>query len=478
MEDFHYVDEDQIEEDLEAAPKPPVLEVSLGYPLYQLTDRQFECLMQDVFRREMSSAAGNYGQYDNVLLMQGVGERGRDAVLTLGGTHVGVIQCKKYSSLLTKPDAAREIIKFCLHVVLDPRLAPQPAGFKYIFAVSNDFNERAKSLLSNFGIAIALEAELKAWVTEVIAENRRMKTLDVEQVLPRLLGILQAIEVIALGFNEINTLVADKSVILTKYFTLRAVVSEEKVDRLIEKVTQHLTAISDEDVKRVSDRLALHKPDRRVDMGLMSLWGYPTEFVADLFKTAKFRELSLALAKAKADLDNKFLAFLNAKVDDEILAKITALRKFSPLIIQAAKPYILGVLMQRWMQSLQGELVSIMLAQKTSIKTDIWSIRTHLLEAGENYLKGDFSKVVGDVSLLALKKQVFRYTYSRYANRHAMEQAFDAEWPSVLPVADGIVRDLDKLIPDDPSIILRGNKWFDDPEHMKRVFENMSQFNS
>ena len=214
---FRFVTEEEIAADLVAAQKPFSYETQLGYPLEMLTDRQFECLLQDIYREEIRQARVD-GLFDNVLLMQGVGERGRDCVLLLSGAHVGVIQCKRYSADVNKPDAAREIIKFVLHAIIDPDLLPNPAQFYYVFAASKGFNEKAKESLLDVSNKIGASPDLENWTDEVIQNYKAFKSVKYGDVSKRLIEILSNIKVKPLEFNDINTMLVRHSELVSKYF--------------------------------------------------------------------------------------------------------------------------------------------------------------------------------------------------------------------------------------------------------------------
>lgn len=465
---FSYLTDDEIESDIEASAKPPVYEHQQGYPFGTLGDRQFECLLHDIFSAEARPNTSRFGEFDRALLMQGVGERGRDCALVMNGKHVGVVQCKRYESLLSKPDVAREIIKFCLHAILDPALMPEPQGFRYIFAVSKDFNERAKLLLNSFNTKIENEPELLSWIQEVVRENKRLEHLKPAEVQQKLLDILKSIDVKPLGFNELNTMLVGKDIVVQKYFTLKKVISEERLQPIEKMLEAIVNKITDEDVRRLLDELQNQPQDRRFDIGMMSLWGYPQEFVDYLFKSGQFKSLGMILAASKAQLDAEFLELLRQKIEDEILINITSRREFSPLTIQAASPYVFAKLAERWCRNQQGRTLTAILPTP-HVRTDALSIRSHLLETGEAVLRNDFSMVVGDKDILALKKGILRFVYGNFRTRAEMEKTFDEEWPKMVPILDEIERKLEALIPGSTTIVLRSMGWFDDESHLKSV---------
>jgi len=144
------------------------------------------------------------GRYDKVDLMPGVGERGRDCILYLGGAKVGVIQCKKHSRRLTKPDVAREVIKLVLHYLKDNSLITDPGDFTYYLAASKDFTEPAIDLLSDFGGKITDEQDIEAWTIKVIGDNKSLQTLDFGDIKDGLFRVLRSIEAARITPDDLN----------------------------------------------------------------------------------------------------------------------------------------------------------------------------------------------------------------------------------------------------------------------------------
>lgn len=82
-----------------------------------LDDRRFEEFVRDLYYQDIQEKIVN-NKFDDVVLLSGNKEQGRDCVLYKNGNSVGVVQCKLYDKVLTKPECAREIIKFCLYSII------------------------------------------------------------------------------------------------------------------------------------------------------------------------------------------------------------------------------------------------------------------------------------------------------------------------------------------------------------------------
>ncbi|MFV8646195.1 hypothetical protein, partial [Ralstonia pseudosolanacearum] len=92
----------QTQAELEPNYRPTIVESHFStLPLHLLGDRQFELLSYSLLKNEISS--GKLPGVDDIAIMQGVGERGRDCILYFESNVRGLVQCKKYEARLTKP---------------------------------------------------------------------------------------------------------------------------------------------------------------------------------------------------------------------------------------------------------------------------------------------------------------------------------------------------------------------------------------
>lgn len=474
--DMRYISSAEAETEILLHPKPILREAGIGHPFNALSDRQFECLLQDLALAGKGNPTSEFGFFDQVVLMQGVGERGRDCALIKGGKHVGIIQCKRYGGAITKPDAAREIIKFCLHSILDTSLMPVVKGFKYVFAVSSQFNEPAKQLLTGFSQRIELEKDLLAWTQELIGSYKALAGINAVQIQGVLLKTLKDIDVVPLEFNRLDTLLVGQTRLVSKYFEVRKVVDNAVIQSLLKEMSDLTTSFVGSDTRRVLDALSAVPKEQRIDMGLVSFWGYPKRFFKGLVATDRFKEVMLSLTSAKSSLDQMITSQITEWVYDELENRPDIRHAFSPLTLSAATPYIAGKLLEKWSRGVQGNMMSSLMARKTGVVGDVIGIRGRILRQGQDYLAGDFSSWTGDAELFTWKRQIAEHTYGGYADLKAMEVRFDEEWPRILPLLEEVVMVLEPDIPVDPTVVLRSTRWLDDPEHAKEIFTQAKNF--
>jgi len=225
--------------DIKEAAKKPAALPNKGYPYFALDDRRFEELLYSVGKLRLEKDWK--GQFDEINLLQGVRERGRDCSLHLDGKSLGLIQCKHSidsGSRISRPECAREIIKFVLHYILDKRLIHEPKNFTYWFAVSYGFNEKAKDLLDDFNNEILKQAELKEWTEAVIIANEELKHLkytDIESDLKKVLASITIKKVIPQELDTLLNTDGFQSIIKT-FFEVRMVIESEPVEKLTEAI--------------------------------------------------------------------------------------------------------------------------------------------------------------------------------------------------------------------------------------------------
>jgi hypothetical protein len=227
--------------------KPVVFKSVNGFPYPDLTDRQFEELLYSIFKEDIDS--GQYkGRFDSVSLMPGVGEKGRDCLLSVQGNHVGLVQCKKYKRNISPEDVLNEVIKFALYYIKDNSLISDINNFTYYFAVSSGFTESAIRLITNFnnkiledGIKLALRAK------ELIKEYKEFKDLDSEIIEEKLKLVLSKLKIEKIIPTDLNYSLTKYPNIAMQFFSVEKVVPYEDIRNLVEKVVNY------EEVRRELD---------------------------------------------------------------------------------------------------------------------------------------------------------------------------------------------------------------------------------
>ncbi len=184
------------EPDIKEHGDKPVAIANKGFPYEQLADhRRFEELIYSIYKQEIYG--GSWAdRFDKIQLLQGVRERGRDCILLSNGKVAGLIQCKHSSiknARATRPECVREILKFLLHSIIDPKILPDSEKFTYYFSVSYGFAEPALVLFSDFQNEIKKETSIEEWVADIITANVELGALNFENVKDGLYSALHSI---------------------------------------------------------------------------------------------------------------------------------------------------------------------------------------------------------------------------------------------------------------------------------------------
>lgn len=225
---------------IEESMNKPLASPNKGYPYPDLDNRLFEELHYSIGKLRIQKGDWK-GQFDEINLLQGVRERGRDCSLHLDGKPLGLIQCKHSidgGNRISRPECAREVIKFVLHYLLDNRLIDDPKNFTYWFAVSYGFNEKAKDLLDDFNKEILKQTELKDWTEAVINANEELKDLkytEIESDLKKILGSITVKKIIPQDLDALLNTDGFQPIIKT-FFEVRMVIESEPVEKLTEEL--------------------------------------------------------------------------------------------------------------------------------------------------------------------------------------------------------------------------------------------------
>ena len=225
--------------------KPLVYSGGHGYPYHGLTDRQFEALLYSIFKSDIENGQHG-GEFDDVSLMTGVGERGRDCGLYYRGDSVGLVQCKHSinpATRVNKPSVAHEIIKFALHYLQDKSVISDLNNFTYYFVVSADFAGTAIDLLSDFNRRITSERQFEMWVKQVIREYQAFKVFTFDAIKDELSTVLRSITVKRMNSADLNLKLADYPRLVSLFFSVEKVISAEDAQEIREEMKQATQAI-------------------------------------------------------------------------------------------------------------------------------------------------------------------------------------------------------------------------------------------
>ena len=311
--------------------KPTAYE-GTDFPYARLkSSRDFEKLLFHIFEEDIKS--GLYqDEYDQVNLMQGVGERGRDLILYLSGKKVGVIQCKRHKTRISKPETAREIIRFSLNYLIDSSLISDINNFTYYLVAATGFSEPAIDLLSDFNSEIVDQTELDTWISQVINERKSFKHLILADIKSDLLKILSLINVEKITPENLNLKLEIYPHLLPLFFEVKKVQIIDdtkcfsKTPRTERPFIENPIIGREEDIEWLqtdrNDQLIIGQPGIGKTFSLFQLVKEPGAF----FVLSKEREL---IASAISEFYPKLLIIDDAHTQRnfEVLVDILQLRR-------------------------------------------------------------------------------------------------------------------------------------------------------
>lgn len=173
----------------------PIPFLNSGYPYGNIpSDRRFEELVYTVYRQKITYDKHWRDIFDDVQLMQGVGDLGRDCVLYKNKEINAAIQCKKYSRPVKKSEVLIEILKFLSYSCVDNSLIPDLKNFTYYFVGASGFSAEANSLIDEFSNCFQSEDQLQSHFSKL------------KRKYPKILGAVDFDNIKVQLFHKVKTL--------------------------------------------------------------------------------------------------------------------------------------------------------------------------------------------------------------------------------------------------------------------------------
>jgi len=206
-----------------------------SYPYNALpSPRRFEELMYTVVKEHLGRK--DFAEFDEIRLMSGIGEQGRDCALYSKGNAAGLIQCKKYDVNLSKEEFGREITKFVLYSLLEKKLIHDPATFQYFIAVSKGLVKECSNTISSFNQEIKLEPSLNSWINYNLNKYVSLAPLKVDprSTVNRTLEILEKFKIVPIIPTDIDLLIdtCENSRLSQLFFEVKTVTDNSEIKEL------------------------------------------------------------------------------------------------------------------------------------------------------------------------------------------------------------------------------------------------------
>lgn len=211
--------------------KPISFEKQIGFPYHDLQPRDFERLVYSLFRKEILN--NRIEGCDEIQLMQGVGERGRDCLLLKEGEPVGVIQCKRYKGNIDVSEVGKEITKFILHYTQDRSLISDINNFTYKLVVSSGFSEKALNFLNSLSTNTYNKDDIEGWAKDIINKTVALKTVVFNEIKDTLFNCLNKIRFKKLIPDDLNLLLENYFEVKGMFFEIRSIIDVENFEKLL-----------------------------------------------------------------------------------------------------------------------------------------------------------------------------------------------------------------------------------------------------
>ncbi|MBK5376189.1 hypothetical protein JFT81_16280 [Pseudomonas sp. TH43] len=479
------INKERLKQEIGAGFKPLALDVGLSaLPYDELGDRDFENLIYCLVNSEIT--LGEYGAFDNVMLMQGVGERGRDCVLYTSQKVSGTIQCKKMKARLSRPALIKELVKFLLFTILDKDLMPGDTCFEYHCYASGGFSEPALKLASSFTSEIELEisdGRLAEYLKQVSDDFESFSDFRNTPPFDLINQALRKIVFKTFDGTSINARLAQKSSVLSSFFQVHLVVEHEAVKSYFRQEFESagLNFLTDENLKSLHSRLMSTTKDSRVALGSVDLYGYNMEFLKYL-KNDGFSELIKKTTDLRTFLDAGLTKYLADKIGRMVYSEITVPFVFEEVVL----PFTTSVVMQYLLRLALPKISEGAIPEKAFLK---------MYPTAKNSPE-EVLKIVAEDSLLS-QRMVTRGDYSRFPDPDPdrekrlwlfeslragcsvedLEARFWKDMEKIRRVVSSISSEIAEEFSGTRTVIIKDSAFLSDPVEMKRVIENMKILN-
>lgn len=481
------ISNEQIKIESEAGFKPLTIESGIALlPFSELGDREFELLSYLLVQEEINES--KHANINTISLMQGVSERGRDCVLYNQGKVAGLIQCKKYTGRLTKPQVLKEVIKFLLFATLDESLLPDPDNFEYKLYVSNDLTEPAITLINEYSAKISEEIEsgtVDQYIKEIAHEYESFAIYKENTPSKAIKSLLRNITVTYSNSTELSARIYSNDKLLSLFFNVKTIVDLERADNLIRNALDDygLKYLTDDDLKKLQERIGNTKEENRINLGFVDFFGYNKEFFKFL-KGDSFKEVMQSVVGVNSLLDKYLLDFINSKIHELVLLYVTEgllnKGKIHTFSVGVAAPYLLKRLsMILLAKSMPKKILLKYYPHFSMTKEELVSeIAEMLFENSERVMAKDYSQLVGSPEDIEFKIRIFAHMHMGLSSIEDAKLVFTKDMKVIQPVLDCIENEISDLLQEERTVVIKDSSFFDNKDQMQALASTMKAIDS
>jgi hypothetical protein len=268
-------------EDLElvvANASKPISNSNFSYPLNNLDDRIYEILTYSLFKRKIeNNDLEIVTKFDNVVLMQGVGEKGMDCILLKNNKIVGLVQCKKYSKNLSDGIIIKEIVKFCLHFFLDKERFDIQRRFTYYLATTTGFTGKSIDLIQRLGDKSYFNSNkvFDKIVEDIILKYNEFESIIYEDVKQYLINIISRIKFELLRPEDYNLWINSYPEIIETFFEIKKVTDNSLIEKKTTEILGKIEGIfNSKENENVEDFISKYKKAAIEKLNVVNFIGF------------------------------------------------------------------------------------------------------------------------------------------------------------------------------------------------------------
>ncbi len=352
------ISNERLKQEIAAGYKPLALDAGLSsLPYVELSDRDFENLVYCLIRSEIENQLEPIIEFDDIALMQGVGERGRDCVLYGQGEVVGSIQCKNLKARMPRPTVIKELIKFLLFSLIDPSIKPATNRFIYHLYAPGGLTGPAIPLSGGFHSEIKTEIDdgrLHEYLRSVVSEYESFERYVGNEPFADICEAMKNLEFKVFESVDLNVRIPKQHKVLTAFFHVTLVVETQAVIQDLEQRwnTAGLNLLTDSSLRSLHSRLGSVDNSHRIGLGTIDLYGYSMSFMRYLDQSG-FVELLKKTNDVRSFLDSQLTNFIASKIAGLLFDEITVPFVTSGIII----PFTASIINQYLLKAALPKLV-------------------------------------------------------------------------------------------------------------------------
>jgi hypothetical protein len=248
-------------------------------PFSQISGARFELLAYQLLRAEIPPPAG-------VTLLQVSGDKGRDVLVYSRGLLVAIVQCKNLQERLTAPAVVWELLKLALHAYLTAGLLPARKTGSHTVAVDfwapEGFTAPAAAMIDEWPKHWTRDRIGRAF-PEIQQAYARFNSIAWEQAHKFVVDqFAQTISLRKTVGTDISLRVRRQSQIYQRFFQGHVLASLGDVERVVGRALRdsHWRQMTEEDVRRIYDRINEFSVEQRACFGNGYLLGVTSEFLS------------------------------------------------------------------------------------------------------------------------------------------------------------------------------------------------------